>query len=123
MNKKDMPLRNKKQMSNSPNQNTKNQRSSHRIKCNVKVNIKNLDSKDAIDAKCINISFHGLGIELYSFLGIKFIPQDNLELLIHLPNAFKPIRRFGKIVWFKKIYPFFFKAGILFMPLRKPPCP
>ena len=93
----------------------------HRVQCKAKTLLTNLDNNRNIECKCTNISISGIGVEICSFLGIKFIPQDTIELRIHLPNSFKPIHRFGKLIWMKRTYPFLYVGGIGLNNLRKRP--
>lgn len=93
----------------------------HRVQCKAKTLLVNLDNNRKIECKCTDISINGIGIEICSFLGIKFIPQDTLELFIHLPDSFKPIHKFGKLMWMKRTYPFLYVGGIGLNNLKNRP--
>ena len=99
----------------------KSKRTHHRIPCNVATTIRNLDSGADYEVKCINLSLKGVGIEMYSFSDIRLLPEDIVEVYLRLRGQPLPIHKFGKIVWLKPIYRFYYKAGIEFSSLRKQP--
>ena len=102
----------RKKNPNSPRKN--NLRKSHRISLKATVIIKNFGNKIIAKGKCINASLEGVGLAFCCQAREIFSLKDKVNVLIILPDDSKPIRKTGRIVWYKKNRFFTYRSGIEF---------
>ncbi len=89
-----------------------NQRFCHRIQCRIPISIKDVQTQWEIEARCINISKGGIGIEIIDDEEILMKIQDRLEIWIHLSDGLRPIHRFGRLVWFRQVSHLNYHGGV-----------
>ena len=89
-------------------------RKSHRISLKATVIIKNFGNKIIAKGKCINASLKGVGLALCCQAREIFPLKDKVNVLIVLSDNKKPIRKTGRIVWYKKNSIFTYRSGIEF---------
>jgi len=97
-----------------PDHNELKRRAFHRLQCRIYLSIKDLSNSWETDAKCIDISLGGIGIEIDGNEELQINIKDRLELWIHLQDSLDPVHRYGRLVWVRQISPLFYRGGIRF---------
>ncbi len=85
-------------------------RYSQRFQRKLSVSIRNIKSDKQIEAESTNVSRSGIGI----CLNKKLFTGQRVELWIHLSDGLKPVHRFGRLIWLKKIGRSRYIGGIKF---------
>lgn len=85
-------------------------RTHQRRRCTLCVSIKAISNKFEFEAKSVDISRGGMGIETDKRLNV----GDKLEIWIHLSGELGPVHRFGRIMWLRKKDSVFYNGGIKF---------
>ena len=91
-------------------------RASRRLKCFVRVTIDNLTRKKQMLAKCVNISFGGMGLEIPRGENQFIFSGDNLHIKLHLADELNCITRLGRMIWSDKDIYGNLHTGIKFIP-------
>ena len=81
-----------------------------RRKCSFRISIKTVNNNSEFEAKSIDISRGGMGIEMYRRLNV----GDRLEIWIHSEGQLGPIHKYGRLVWLRKKDYASYKGGIKF---------
>ncbi|MBD3264323.1 MAG: hypothetical protein GF375_04390 [Candidatus Omnitrophica bacterium] len=84
-----------------------------RRKCNFRISIKAVNNNSEFEAKTIDISRGGMGIEINKRLNI----GDKLEIWIHSEGQLGPIHKYGRLVWLRKKDYACYNGGIKFESL------
>ena len=96
----------------------KERRKFHRIKCHADVEFKTFNPTVSFAGLCVDLSLGGMGINFFSKSTPHLAENKGLEIWIYLSNALKPVHRFGKIVWIKKMAHQSYRGGIKFAPSK-----
>ena len=90
------------------------QRQHNRLSCRLDVSLKDLDTTWDTEVKCIDVSPGGMGIEFTEEEIIQLFIRDRLEMWIHLVDGLKPVHRYGRLMWLKKVGEYRYRGGIRF---------